>query len=184
KVVVPGTKETTPPRTDQDHVSLTPPPHGAVYKSRSAAEALSLGHQTLQQIDLEQKSDTMLNTGIFGCFLLNVLVMASHPNLRRSENSFSLSSDTELFPGVDQLEINSPEEKLLEDLGSYDEDLGKAVYLQRRGTRSPSRCIPQQQSCLGHHLPCCNPCDTCYCRFFKAFCYCRNMDHSCKNEYA
>ncbi|KAK7170390.1 hypothetical protein R3I94_000574 [Phoxinus phoxinus] len=106
--------------------------------------------------------------------------MASHPNLRRSEHSFALS-DTDVLPILEHLERNSEEEKLLEDLGSYDEDLGKAVRLQRRGTRSPSRCIPHQQSCLGHHLPCCNPCDTCYCRFFKAFCYCRSMDHTCKN---
>ncbi|XP_059378658.1 agouti-related protein [Carassius carassius] len=125
----------------------------------------------------------MLNIAIISWFLMNVMVMASHPNLRRSENSFVLS-DTDLLPGVEHFEINSVEEKLLEELGSYDEDLGKAVQLQRRGTRSPSRCIPHQQSCLGHHLPCCNPCDTCYCRFFKAFCYCRSMDHTCKHEYA
>ncbi|KAK2913888.1 hypothetical protein QQF64_030310 [Cirrhinus molitorella] len=125
----------------------------------------------------------MLNIAIVSWILMNVVVMASHPNLRRSENSFALS-DTDLLPGVEHLEINSEEEKLLEDLGSYDEDLSKAVQLQRRGTRSPSRCIPHQQSCLGHHLPCCNPCDTCYCRFFKAFCYCRSMDHTCKHEYA
>ncbi|KAA0723396.1 Agouti-related protein [Triplophysa tibetana] len=77
--------------------------------------------------------------------------------------------------------MNSAEDKMIEVLGFYDEDGGKAVQLQRRGTRSPSRCIPHQQSCLGHHLPCCNPCDTCYCRFFKAFCYCRSMDHTCKH---
>ncbi|XP_039544448.1 agouti-related protein [Pimephales promelas] len=122
----------------------------------------------------------MLNTAIFSWFLINVVVMASHSHLRRSEHSFALS-DTDVLPILEHLERNSAEEKLLEDLGSYDEDLGKAARLQRRGTRSPSRCIPHQQSCLGHHLPCCNPCDTCYCRFFKAFCYCRSMDHTCKN---
>uniref|UniRef100_A0A8C1UJS1 Agouti-related protein n=1 Tax=Cyprinus carpio TaxID=7962 RepID=A0A8C1UJS1_CYPCA len=125
----------------------------------------------------------MLNIAIFSWFVMNVMVMASHPNLRRSESFFALP-DTDFLPGVEHLEINSAEEKLIEDLESYDEDLGKAVQLQRRGTRSPSRCIPHQQSCLGHHLPCCNPCDTCYCRFFKAFCYCRSMDHTCKNEHA
>ncbi|XP_018924668.1 agouti-related protein-like [Cyprinus carpio] len=125
----------------------------------------------------------MLNIAIFSWFVMNVMVMASHPNLRRSESFFALP-DTDFLPGVEHLEINSAEEKLIEDLESYDEDLGKAVRLQRRGTRSPSRCIPHQQSCLGHHLPCCNPCDTCYCRFFKAFCYCRSMDHTCKNEHA
>lgn len=45
--------------------------------------------------------------------------------------------------------------------------------------RSPRRCIPHQQSCLGYPLPCCDPCDTCYCRFFNAICYCRRVGHAC-----
>ncbi len=32
----------------------------------------------------------MLNIAIISCFLMNVMVMASHPNLRRSENYFAL----------------------------------------------------------------------------------------------
>ncbi|XP_065123925.1 agouti-related protein [Paramisgurnus dabryanus] len=127
----------------------------------------------------------MPNTVFFCWIMMNVMVMASHPNLKRSQSSFTFS-DTDFLPEVDpyQFEISSAEEKPIEDLGFYDEDMGKALQLQRRGTRSPSRCIPHQQSCLGHHLPCCNPCDTCYCRFFKAFCYCRSMDHTCKHDHA
>ncbi|KAI5088733.1 agouti related neuropeptide precursor [Silurus meridionalis] len=89
-------------------------------------------------------------------------------------------------PAVDtvQLRIDSMEEQLMVDPVSYDEDMADAVQLQRRGTRSPGRCIPHQQSCLGHQLPCCDSCDTCYCRFFKAFCYCRSMDHTCKHRRA
>uniref|UniRef100_A0A8B9K5D9 Agouti-related protein n=1 Tax=Astyanax mexicanus TaxID=7994 RepID=A0A8B9K5D9_ASTMX len=68
-----------------------------------------------------------------------------------------------------------------EFLLGYPQEVADAVQLQRRGTRSPGRCIPHQQSCLGHQLPCCDACDTCYCRFFKAFCYCRSMDHTCKH---
>ncbi|KAI7813907.1 agouti-related protein [Triplophysa rosa] len=127
----------------------------------------------------------MLNAMFFCWVIMNVMVLALHPNLRRSQNSVAFS-DADLLSEVDpeQFEINSAEDKMIEELGFYDEDGGKAVQLQRRGTRSPSRCIPHQQSCLGHHLPCCNPCDTCYCRFFKAFCYCRSMDHTCKHEHA
>ncbi|XP_010085332.1 PREDICTED: agouti-related protein [Pterocles gutturalis] len=34
------------------------------------------------------------------------------------------------------------------------------------------------ESCLGHQVPCCDPCATCYCRFFNAFCYCRKISTS------
>ncbi|XP_030622590.1 agouti-related protein [Chanos chanos] len=109
----------------------------------------------------------------------------SRPSLRRSEAAFF--SDLGSVPGADSVRLgaDSVEEQLMEDPVSYDEypqDVAEAaVQLQRRGTRSPGRCIPHQQSCLGHQLPCCDACDTCYCRFFKAFCYCRSMDHTCKH---
>uniref|UniRef100_A0A493T0J4 Agouti domain-containing protein n=1 Tax=Anas platyrhynchos platyrhynchos TaxID=8840 RepID=A0A493T0J4_ANAPP len=41
--------------------------------------------------------------------------------------------------------------------------------------RSPRRCVRLLESCLGHQIPCCDPCATCYCRFFNAFCYCRKI---------
>uniref|UniRef100_F7DQS7 Agouti-related protein n=1 Tax=Ornithorhynchus anatinus TaxID=9258 RepID=F7DQS7_ORNAN len=47
--------------------------------------------------------------------------------------------------------------------------------LQGREERSPRRCVRLLESCLGHQLPCCDPCATCYCRFFNAFCYCRKI---------
>lgn len=53
------------------------------------------------------------------------------------------------------------------------------LQLQGRSMRSLRRCIPHQQSCLGYPLPCCDPCDTCYCRFFNAICYCRRVGHNC-----
>uniref|UniRef100_A0AAY5K7A9 Agouti-related protein n=1 Tax=Esox lucius TaxID=8010 RepID=A0AAY5K7A9_ESOLU len=59
------------------------------------------------------------------------------------------------------------------------QDAAEAVLLQSRAQRPPRRCVPHQQSCLGHPLPCCDPCDTCYCRFFNAFCYCRRVGQSC-----
>lgn len=59
------------------------------------------------------------------------------------------------------------------------QDSSAALQLQGRAMRSPRRCIPHQQSCLGYPLPCCDPCDTCYCRFFNAICYCRRVGHAC-----
>ncbi|NXX17128.1 AGRP protein, partial [Podargus strigoides] len=44
-----------------------------------------------------------------------------------------------------------------------------------REERSPRRCVRLLESCLGHQVPCCDPCATCYCRFFNAFCYCRKI---------
>ncbi|KAJ7312051.1 hypothetical protein JRQ81_006384 [Phrynocephalus forsythii] len=50
----------------------------------------------------------------------------------------------------------------------------------RRESRSPPpppprRCVRLQESCLGHKLPCCDPCATCYCRFFNANCFCKRF---------
>ncbi|XP_029000166.1 agouti-related protein [Betta splendens] len=75
--------------------------------------------------------------------------------------------------------LDSVEDHFLLDAGSYDEDSSAALQLQGRAMRSPRRCIPHQQSCLGYPLPCCDPCDTCYCRFFNAICYCRRVGHTC-----
>ncbi|XP_076595186.1 agouti-related protein [Chaetodon auriga] len=77
------------------------------------------------------------------------------------------------------LPVDSVEDHFLMDAGPYDEDPSTALQLQGRAMRSPRRCIPHQQSCLGYPLPCCDPCDTCYCRFFNAICYCRRVGHTC-----
>ncbi|KFV71055.1 Agouti-related protein, partial [Dryobates pubescens] len=54
-----------------------------------------------------------------------------------------------------------------------------------RGQEQPSLCSggsldPNMllESCLGQQVPCCDPCATCYCRFFNAFCYCRKISSS------
>uniref|UniRef100_A0A8C4ZV04 Agouti-related protein n=1 Tax=Gadus morhua TaxID=8049 RepID=A0A8C4ZV04_GADMO len=73
-------------------------------------------------------------------------------------------------------------EQLMIDAQSYDEEMTEALQLQSRTMRSPRRCVPHQQSCLGHQLPCCDPCDTCYCRFFNAICYCRRVGQSCSHR--
>uniref|UniRef100_A0A8C6U0Z4 Agouti domain-containing protein n=1 Tax=Neogobius melanostomus TaxID=47308 RepID=A0A8C6U0Z4_9GOBI len=72
------------------------------------------------------------------------------------------------------------EDHFLLDTGAYDEDAGQSLQLSGRSMRGPRRCTLHQQSCLGFpKLPCCDPCDQCYCRFFNAFCYCRRVGHAC-----
>ncbi|XP_029904138.1 agouti-related protein [Myripristis murdjan] len=83
-------------------------------------------------------------------------------------------------PGL--LPADDMEEHFLLEAGSYDEDVAEALQLQGRAMRSPRRCTPHQQSCLGHALPCCDPCDTCYCRFFNAICYCRRVGQACTHR--
>lgn len=51
----------------------------------------------------------------------------------------------------------------------------QALDPEEREPRSPRRCVRLHESCLGHQVPCCDPCATCYCRFFNAFCYCRKL---------
>uniref|UniRef100_A0A3Q2YQ16 Agouti domain-containing protein n=1 Tax=Hippocampus comes TaxID=109280 RepID=A0A3Q2YQ16_HIPCM len=75
-----------------------------------------------------------------------------------------------------QVDEDNNEERgdFLMEAESYDQD-GSAS----RAMRSARRCIRHQQSCLGFPLPCCDACDTCYCRFFNAICYCRRVGHAC-----
>ncbi|XP_078524778.1 agouti-related protein [Lissotriton helveticus] len=47
-----------------------------------------------------------------------------------------------------------------------------------REERSPKRCAQLLDLCMGD-VPCCNPCATCHCRFYKVYCYCRRISHSC-----
>ncbi|NWV36153.1 AGRP protein, partial [Grantiella picta] len=60
--------------------------------------------------------------------------------------------------------------------GSLLEPQASSTELQAAGReeRSPRRCVRLLESCLGQ-IPCCDPCATCYCRFFNAFCYCRKI---------
>ncbi|NXG66270.1 AGRP protein, partial [Hemiprocne comata] len=68
----------------------------------------------------------------------------------------------------------------LEQRGSVVEPQAVPTELQAEGReeRSPRRCVRLLESCLGHQVPCCDPCATCYCRFFNAFCYCRKVSSS------
>ncbi|XP_029283265.1 agouti-related protein [Cottoperca gobio] len=98
-----------------------------------------------------------------------------------SDMERSHATNRALNPGFDPalLSVDSVEDHFLMDAGYYNEDSSAAMQLQGRAMRSSRRCIAHQQSCLGYPLPCCDPCDTCYCRFFNAICYCRRVGHAC-----
>ncbi|XP_031599550.1 agouti-related protein isoform X2 [Oreochromis aureus] len=137
----------------------------------------------------------MFGTVLLCCWSFGLLPLASslvHGNLpldegpvsgRRTESSFLSEIERSQVPDRMHepalLPVDSVEDHFLMDTGSYDEDTSAALQLQGRAMRSPRRCIPHQQSCLGYPLPCCDPCDTCYCRFFNAICYCRRVGHVC-----
>ncbi|XP_007125964.1 agouti-related protein [Physeter macrocephalus] len=90
--------------------------------------------------------------------------------------------DQALFPGLQGLGLQPPlkrtmaqqaEEALLQEAEA--KALAEVLDPEGRKMRSPRRCVRLHESCLGHQVPCCDPCATCYCRFFNAFCYCRKL---------
>ncbi|XP_071256281.1 agouti-related protein [Salvelinus alpinus] len=109
----------------------------------------------------------------------NIRLEDSHPSLRRTGDSFLSDIGKGSLSRGDPVSFHSEseeeeeEEELLMDMETYDEDVAETVQLQSRAMRSPRRCIPHQQSCLGNTLPCCDPCDTRYPRMFGSICYCR-----------
>ncbi|KFP54583.1 Agouti-related protein, partial [Cathartes aura] len=83
--------------------------------------------------------------------------------------------------GLEQMALEVPEaDGDLVQRGGAQEPQASSTELQAAGReeRSPRRCVRLLESCLGHQVPCCDPCATCYCRFFNAFCYCRKISSS------
>ncbi|XP_048814279.1 agouti-related protein [Lagopus muta] len=81
------------------------------------------------------------------------------------------------MPDLDQMEVHEGDGNLLQK-SSVLEPQALSTALQAAGREersSPRRCVRLLESCLGHQIPCCDPCATCYCRFFNAFCYCRKI---------
>ncbi|KAK1163629.1 agouti-related protein-like [Acipenser oxyrinchus oxyrinchus] len=94
--------------------------------------------------------------------------------LRKVEDSAAL-----LRADFDRMSSDAKEELLMEKDRVLDpEEMSDALQLQRRAPRSPRSCVMNRKSCIGHQS-CCDPCDTCYCRFFNAICYCRRISNTC-----
>ncbi|NXJ80827.1 AGRP protein, partial [Trogon melanurus] len=79
------------------------------------------------------------------------------------------------------LEVQEADGDLVQKGGVTEPQQPWSTELQATGReeRSPRRCIRLLESCLGQHFPCCDPCATCYCRFFNAVCYCRKISSPC-----
>uniref|UniRef100_A0A4X2LVL3 Agouti-related protein n=1 Tax=Vombatus ursinus TaxID=29139 RepID=A0A4X2LVL3_VOMUR len=86
-------------------------------------------------------------------------------------------SSQALYPGLPgiQPELEQMASKLAEESLMQDTEALAMPGPMSREDRSPRRCVRLLESCLGHQVPCCDPCATCYCRFFNAFCYCRKI---------
>ncbi|NXF88583.1 AGRP protein, partial [Eubucco bourcierii] len=85
------------------------------------------------------------------------------------------------LPRLEQMALKVQEASSdLVQKGSISEPQASSTELQAAGReeRSPRRCVRLLESCLGQQVPCCDPCATCYCRFFNAFCYCRKISSS------
>ncbi|XP_077165951.1 agouti-related protein [Paroedura picta] len=98
---------------------------------------------------------------------------ASYPSL--------LQLVKEASPDFEQLALEVPiaQDDLVPEAGMIESQmLSSALQAQGREERSPRRCIRLQESCLGHKLPCCDPCATCYCRFFNANCFCKKFSNT------
>ncbi|XP_006878753.1 PREDICTED: agouti-related protein [Elephantulus edwardii] len=117
----------------------------------------------------------MLRTVLLSCALLQVLPtmqgaqmgLAPLEGIRRPDQAlFPEFPGLGLEPVLKRTAAEQAEEALLQ---------AEALDPQDREPRSPRRCVRLQESCLGHQMPCCDPCATCYCRFFNAFCYCRKL---------
>ncbi|XP_017293038.1 agouti-related protein isoform X1 [Kryptolebias marmoratus] len=137
----------------------------------------------------------MLGGLLLCCWFFSLLRVSSslvHGNIQLDEGPIpghrtdtSYLSDIERSAAANPVQdpalipVDSEEDRFLMEADSNNEDLSALLQLQGRAVRSPRRCIPHQQFCLGYSLPCCDPCDTCYCRFYNAICYCRPVGHTC-----
>uniref|UniRef100_A0A2K6TZB6 Agouti-related protein n=1 Tax=Saimiri boliviensis boliviensis TaxID=39432 RepID=A0A2K6TZB6_SAIBB len=122
----------------------------------------------------------MLTAAMLSCALLLALPAMQGAQMGLAPLEGIRSPDQALFPELPGLGLQAPLKKTTaeqaeEDLLQEAEALAEVQDLQDREPRSPRRCVKLQESCLGQQVPCCDPCATCYCRFFNAFCYCRKL---------
>ncbi|XP_008837306.1 agouti-related protein [Nannospalax galili] len=121
----------------------------------------------------------MLTAVLLSCALLLALPATQGVQMGLPPLEGIRRPDQALFPEFPGLSLNArkrttanqAEQALLQKV----EALAEVLDPQNRESRSPRRCVRLHESCLGQQVPCCDPCATCYCRFFNAFCYCRKL---------
>ncbi|XP_066493842.1 agouti-related protein [Tiliqua scincoides] len=122
------------------------------------------------------------------------VILASHPSHSRLDEVGSILDETgrSSYSSLLQLVKEAPpdSERLALEVPIAQDDMSEAssvmepqmlltaLQAQGREERSPRRCVRLQESCLGHKLPCCDPCATCYCRFFNANCFCKKFSNT------
>ncbi|KAM3920226.1 agouti-related protein [Leptodactylus fuscus] len=103
----------------------------------------------------------------------------SYPGLLRKVKESGLLVPASLARSdILRVDAEAAEENLMEDYSLVD-PRALSLEVTSREERSPRRCVQLLESCFGH-LPCCNPCAHCYCRFFNANCYCRKSSNNCQ----
>ncbi|XP_044116328.1 agouti-related protein [Neovison vison] len=122
----------------------------------------------------------MLPAVLLSCALLLALPPMQGAGMGLAPLEGIRSPDQALFPELPGLGLQSAlkrtaAEQSGEALLQEAEALAEVLDPEGRESRSPRRCVRLHESCLGHQVPCCDPCATCYCRFFNAFCYCRKL---------
>nr|XP_012597995.1 agouti-related protein [Microcebus murinus] len=126
----------------------------------------------------------MLNAVLLSCALLLALPTIQGAQMGLAPLEGIRRPDQALFPELPGLGLwaqlkktteEQAEEALLQEAEAEAEALAEVLDPQDREPRSPRRCVRLHESCLGQQVPCCDPCATCYCRFFNAFCYCRKL---------
>ncbi|KAM6430755.1 agouti-related protein [Liasis olivaceus] len=126
----------------------------------------------------------LLSSGLLQVAL--ALLASSHSHLdergpiledagRSSSPSLMEMVKEEHIPDFKQVALEMPiaQDDLMPEAGMM--MMSAALQAQQREERSLRRCVRIQESCLGHKLPCCDPCATCYCRFFNANCFCKKF---------
>ncbi|XP_076771891.1 agouti-related protein isoform X2 [Arvicanthis niloticus] len=127
----------------------------------------------------DQQAKAMMIAMLLSCVLLLALPptlgvqMGVTPlkGIRRPDQALFSEFPGLSLNGLKKTTADRAEEVLLQKA----EALAEVLDPQNRESRSPRRCVRLQESCLGQQVPCCDPCATCYCRFFNAFCYCRKL---------
>ncbi|KAM6176848.1 agouti-related protein [Erethizon dorsatum] len=122
----------------------------------------------------------MLTTVLLSCALLLAVPATQGAQMGLASLEGIRRPDQVLFPEFPGLGLHVPlkrttAEQAEEALLQKAEALAEVLDPQNREARTPRRCVRLHESCLGQQVPCCDPCATCYCRFFNAFCYCRKL---------
>nr|XP_004661752.1 agouti-related protein [Jaculus jaculus] len=121
----------------------------------------------------------MLTTMLLSCALLLALPATQGAQMSLASLEGIRRPGQTLFPEFTGLGLHVPKrttaDQAEEALLQKAEALAEVLDPQNRESRSPRRCVRLHESCLGQQVPCCDPCATCYCRFFNAFCYCRKL---------